>query len=80
MKMVKARHGCQFPPVALKSPETAADRLLWISSNFFSICYPDVTPPDFWTCVTQKETRHLIETAGFILVAGARFELTTFRL
>jgi hypothetical protein len=28
----------------------------------------------------KRKTRHLIETAGFILVAGARFELTTFRL
>jgi hypothetical protein len=28
----------------------------------------------------KRKTRYLIETAGFILVAGARFELTTFRL
>ena len=28
----------------------------------------------------KRKVRYLIETAGFILVAGARFELTTFRL
>jgi hypothetical protein len=28
----------------------------------------------------KRKTRYLIETAGFYLVAGARFELTTFRL
>jgi hypothetical protein len=35
---------------------------------------------NFATVWYKRKTRYLIETAGFYLVAGARFELTTFRL
>jgi hypothetical protein len=55
MKMVEAKHRCQFLPVAPKSTETAADRLLWITRNFFSNCYPDVTQRDFPSRLVQKE-------------------------
>jgi hypothetical protein len=35
---------------------------------------------NFATVWYKRKTRYLIEITGFILVAGARFELTTFRL
>jgi hypothetical protein len=49
-----------------------------------AISFPSVTqvlPTAIFRAIWHKrKTRYLIETAGFILVAGARFELTTFRL
>jgi hypothetical protein len=42
--------------------------------------FPSIIQSDSSRRPQNRKTRHLIETAGFILVAGARFELTTFRL
>ena len=51
-------------------------RLLWKTGLSFS----NVTRATFRMVRHKMKTRHLIEIAGFHLVAGARFELTTFRL
>jgi transposase len=49
-----------------------------------AISFPSVTPvlprANLRAAWYEKKTRHLIEITGFYLVAGARFELTTFRL
>jgi hypothetical protein len=52
--------------------------------GYLAISFPSVTqvlPTAIFRAIWHKrKTRYLIETAGFYLVAGARFELTTFRL
>jgi hypothetical protein len=52
--------------------------------GYHAISFPSVTqvlPSAIFRAIWYKrKTRYLIETAGFYLVAGARFELTTFRL
>jgi hypothetical protein len=47
------------------------------SRKFFSKCNPDRQNRNEFHI---RKARYLIETTGFYLVAGARFELTTFRL
>jgi hypothetical protein len=54
--------------------------MLWIPGISFSNVTRVLPSAIFGAVGYKKETRYLIEITGFYLVAGARFELTTFRL
>ena len=64
--------------ILLKEVAAGSYRIfLWKTFSNVTQVLPSAIFPTIWY---KKETRYLIEITGFYLVAGARFELTTFRL